>query len=49
MRCMPQANTIGQAAGTAAAMAAEQGARPADLDGVAVHDAMVKQGVRLEE
>jgi hypothetical protein len=49
MRCMPQANTIGQAAGTAAAMAADQGVKPEDLDGIAVHDALVEQGVWLED
>lgn len=49
MRVMPPANTIGQACGTAAAMAVAQGLLPRDVDGVAVHNSLVEQGVWLEE
>jgi len=47
MRVMPPACTVGQAAGVAAAMACQRGARPADLDGVEVKQALIEQGVWL--
>ncbi len=47
MRVMPPACTVGQAAGVAAAMAAAQGVPPADIDGVAVKQALIAQGVWL--
>jgi hypothetical protein len=48
MRIMPTACTIGQAAGTAAAMAVREEAAPAELDGAAVRRALIEQGVWLE-
>ncbi|MBI2298004.1 MAG: FAD-dependent oxidoreductase [Armatimonadetes bacterium] len=47
LRVMPPACTLGQAAGVAAAMAAEQGIAPRRLDGVAVKEALLGQGVWL--
>ena len=47
MRVMPPACTVGQAAGVAAAMAASQGVKPADLSGIEVKAALVAQGVEL--
>ena len=49
MRVMPPACTVGQAAGMGAAMAASQGCRAKDLDGVAVRGALVAQGAKLAE
>lgn len=48
MRVMPPACTVGQACGTAAAMALEQGVTPAEVDGVAVRRSLIEQGVWLE-
>lgn len=48
MRVMPPACTVGQACGTAAAMAVERGLGPAELDGTAVRQSMTEQGVWLE-
>ena len=48
MRVMPPACTIGQACGTAAAMALRQGVTPAEVDGVAVRRSLIEQGVWLE-
>ena len=48
MRVMPPACTIGQACGTAAAMAVRQGVGPAELDGRAVRGSLIEQGVWLE-
>lgn len=47
MRVMPPACTIGQAAGVAAALALAAGLPPRELDGVAVKEAMIAQGVWL--
>jgi hypothetical protein len=47
MRVMPPACTIGQACGTAAAMAVKRGVTPAELDGVEVRRSLVEQGVWL--
>lgn len=47
-RCMPQACTVGQAAGTAAAMAVQAGVAPAEVDGVKVRQSLIGQGVNLE-
>lgn len=47
MRVMPPACSVGQAAGLAATMAIKEDVAPADLDGVAVHDALVAQGANL--
>ncbi len=47
MRVMPPACSVGQAAGVAAAMAIKEKLTPAELDGVAVHDALVEQGANL--
>ena len=47
MRVMPPACSVGQAAGAAAALAAAQGVRPRDLDGIAVRQALVAHGARL--
>ncbi len=49
MRVMPPACTIGQACGTAAAMAVKQGVAPAKVDGVEVRRSLVEQGVWLAE
>jgi len=49
MRIMPTACTVGQAAGTAAAMAVREGAAPAELDGTAVRRSLIDQGVWLED
>jgi hypothetical protein len=49
MRVMPPACTIGQAAGTAAAMAVKDGVAPASLDGREVRRSLVDQGVWLGE
>jgi hypothetical protein len=49
MRVMPPACTIGQACGTAAAMAVRQGVTPAEIDGTEVRRGLVGQGVWLEE
>ncbi|MFO7958403.1 MAG: FAD-dependent oxidoreductase [Candidatus Brocadiia bacterium] len=48
MRVMPPACTVGQACGTAAAMAVDQGLDPADVDGAAVRQSLIEQGVWLE-
>jgi hypothetical protein len=48
MRVMPPACTIGQACGTAAAMAVQEGITPAEVDGVAVRRSLIEQGVWLE-
>jgi hypothetical protein len=40
---------MGQAAGTAAAMCAEEGVAPRDLDGARVRQALVEQGVPLDQ
>ena len=47
MRVMPPACTIGQACGTAAAMALQQGVTPAQVDGVEVRRSLIEQGVWL--
>ncbi|NUQ00828.1 MAG: FAD-dependent oxidoreductase, partial [Armatimonadetes bacterium] len=47
MRVMPPACTIGQAAGVAAAMSLAVGCAPRQLDGVAVKQALIEQGVWL--
>ena len=44
---MPQACTVGQAAGTAAAMAVRAGVGPAELDGRDVRRSLVEQGLPL--
>ncbi len=49
MRVMPPACTIGQACGTAAAMALRDGVTPAEVDGTAVRRSLVEQGVWLED
>jgi hypothetical protein len=49
MRVMPPACTIGQACGTAAAMAAKKGVGPAEIDGREVRRSLVEQGVALAE
>ncbi|MFO8006762.1 MAG: FAD-dependent oxidoreductase [Candidatus Brocadiia bacterium] len=48
MRVMPPACTVGQAAGTAAAMAVRDGVEPSELDGRKVRQSLVEQGVWLE-
>ena len=40
---------MGQAAGTAAAMCAKEGVAPRDLDGARVRQALVEQGVPLDQ
>lgn len=47
MRVMPPACTVGQAAGMAAALSAQRGCRPADLDGVEVRTRLREQGACL--
>ncbi len=49
MRVMPPACTVGQAAGTAAAMAVESGVPPAEIDGRDVRRSLIEQGVWLDE
>ncbi len=49
MRVMPPACTVGQACGTAAAMAVETGCAPAEVDGRQVKKSMIEQGVWLVE
>jgi hypothetical protein len=49
MRVMPPACTVGQACGTAAAMAVERGCAPAELDGREVRGSLIRQGVWLVE
>jgi hypothetical protein len=49
MRVMPPACTVGQAAGTAAAMAAREGCPPAELDGRRARQSLIEQGVWLTE
>jgi FAD dependent oxidoreductase len=49
MRPMAPVCTIGQACGTAAAMAARQGVAPAEVDGAEVRRSLVEQGVWLGE
>ncbi len=46
MRVMPPACTVGQAAGLAAALAAQRGQAPAQLDGREVRAQLMAQGVR---
>jgi hypothetical protein len=47
MRVMPPACSIGQAAGLAAALAAQRGCSPADLDGIEVRRRLVEQQANL--
>ena len=47
MRVMPPACTVGQAAGLGAALAAQRGVKPGDVDGVEVRRMLVEQGARL--
>ncbi|MCW8131893.1 MAG: FAD-dependent oxidoreductase [Planctomycetota bacterium] len=47
MRVMPPACTVGQACGTAAAIAAQRGLTPAQVDGCEVKKVMIAQGVNL--
>ncbi len=47
MRVMPIACSVGQAAGLAAALAAERGVRPRDLDGKEVRALLREMGARL--
>jgi hypothetical protein len=47
LRVMPPACTIGQAAGLAAALAAQRGCRPAELDGIEVRTHLVAMGANL--
>lgn len=47
MRVMPPACSVGQAAGMAAAMAAQTGVKPADLDGREVRKRLVEKGANL--
>ncbi|MBI3831212.1 MAG: FAD-dependent oxidoreductase [Planctomycetes bacterium] len=49
MRVMPPACTVGQACGTAAALCAQRGLSPAELDGREVKRLMIAQGVNLVE
>jgi len=49
MRVIPPACTVGQACGTAAAMAIRQGVTPAEVDGREVRRALVEQGVWLSD
>lgn len=49
MRVMPPACTIGQAAGTAAALAVKNGVSPAEIDGREVRRSLIEQGVWLVE
>jgi hypothetical protein len=47
MRVMPPACTVGQACGTAAAMAIQRGCGPAEIDGRAVKASLIEQGLWL--
>ncbi len=47
MRVMPPACSVGQAAGVAAALAAQRGVSPAELDGVDVRNTLKKMGAYL--
>jgi glycine/D-amino acid oxidase-like deaminating enzyme len=47
MRVMPPACSVGQAAGLAAALAAQRGVKPADLDGVEIRNTLKKMGAYL--
>ncbi|MCX7016588.1 MAG: FAD-dependent oxidoreductase [Candidatus Sumerlaeota bacterium] len=47
MRVMPPACSVGQAAGLAAAVSAQRGCRPRDLDGVEVRRLLVEKGAWL--
>ena len=47
MRVMPPACTVGQAAGLAAALAAERDCTPGELDGVEIRQKLVEQEARL--
>lgn len=47
MRVMPPACTVGQAAGMGAALSAQRGCKPADLEGVEVRALLCKQGASL--
>jgi hypothetical protein len=49
MRVMGPVCTVGQACGTAAAMAVRLGVSPAQVDGVAVRRSLIEQGVWLEQ
>ncbi len=49
MRVMPPACTVGQAAGLAAAVAAERGCSPQDLDGREIRQLLVDRGAPLAE
>ncbi len=49
MRVMPPACTVGQACGTAAAMALSQGCTPAEVEGREVRRSLIEQGVWLVE
>jgi hypothetical protein len=46
---IPHCMAYGQAAGTAAAMAVKAGIQPRKVDYKALHDNLVKQGVKLPE
>jgi FAD-dependent oxidoreductase family protein len=49
MRVIPPACTVGQACGTAAAMAITQGIAPSEVDGKAVRASLIEQGVWLAD
>jgi hypothetical protein len=49
MRVMPPACTVGQAAGTAAAMAVRRGVPPGEIDGREVRRSLIEQGVWLAD
>ena len=49
MRVIPPACTVGQAAGTAAAMCVQQRCSPAEIDGRRVKQSLIEQGVWLVE
>ncbi|MBQ0026298.1 MAG: FAD-dependent oxidoreductase, partial [Lachnospiraceae bacterium] len=48
-RVIASCMTTGQAAGTAAAMAIDEGVLPVDIDGKAVRADLIKQGVTLDQ
>lgn len=48
-RVMPPACSIGQAAGLAAALAAQHHCKPADLDGIEIRQRLIEQGAPLGE
>lgn len=49
LRVMPPVCSLGQAAGTAAAMALESGCRVSQIDGIALRNRLIDQGRPLEE